>query len=202
MQIVQFGVSGAAQRSRHGVALPVPRAFLTGTCLGYHARVTYDIYFVRPQTGRTLLQMLEVANAEFDLDAEPEPLRLTPEQRAAWDRIAMVTEQETGLAGYDPQADQPTAGGDLALAATQLGQTALWVQENLARRPSARHMRRPPSRAAARIRRISYATEVPKDRSAAPMAIGPKCALASRRLSPLPASARRQVRSGGSSGAG
>ena len=161
--------------------------------------MTYDIYFVRPQTGRTLLQTLEAANAEFDLDAEPEPMRLTPEQRAAWDRIAqrvsrelgpasceeflytlslrregpegivqldysgisayihipylypgrlalpvlteayriaIVTEQETGLAGYDPQADQPTACGDLALAAGQLGQTALWVQENLARRPS------------------------------------------------------------------
>jgi hypothetical protein len=50
--------------------------------------VTYDLYFVRPQTGRTLLQALEAVNAEFDLDAEPEPLRLTREQRAAWDRTA------------------------------------------------------------------------------------------------------------------
>jgi hypothetical protein len=94
MQVVQFGVSGAVQRSRHGGALPVPQAFLAVTCLGYHARVTYDIYFVRPQTGRTLLQTLEAANAEFDLDAEPEPLRLTPQQRAAWDRIAQRVMRE------------------------------------------------------------------------------------------------------------
>jgi hypothetical protein len=134
--------------------------------------VTYDIYFARPETGRTLLQTLEAANADFDLDAEPEPMRLPPGQRAAWDQIvqrvirelgpasceefpydltlrregppgivqldyrgtsaaiyipyrypghlalpviteayhiATLVEQETGLAGYDPQADRPAA---------------------------------------------------------------------------------------------
>ena len=50
MQIVQFGVSGAAQSSRHGVVLPVPQ-LLAGTRLGYHAWVTYDIYFVRQLGG-------------------------------------------------------------------------------------------------------------------------------------------------------
>jgi hypothetical protein len=145
--------------------------------------VTYDIYFVRREAGRTLLQTLEAANAGFDPDSEPEPMRLTPGQRAAWDRIverltrelgpatceefpyclilrregpagvvqldfsgksaaismqyrysdrlalpviteayhiATLVEQETGLARYDPRADQPTAGGDLALAAGRL----------------------------------------------------------------------------------
>jgi hypothetical protein len=76
-------------------------SFLTGTRLGYHARVTYDIYFVRPQTGRALLQTLEAANADFDLDAEPEPLRLTPEQRAAGDRIAQRVTCELGPASCE-----------------------------------------------------------------------------------------------------
>jgi hypothetical protein len=157
--------------------------------------VTYGICFVRLEAGRTLLQTLEAANAGFDPDSEPEPMRLTPGQRAARDRIverltrelgpttceeflydltlrregatgvvqldysgtsaaiyipyhypgrlalpviteayhiAALVEQETGLAGYDPQADQPTAGGDLALAAARLGGTSRWAQENLA----------------------------------------------------------------------
>lgn len=172
---------------------------MAGRCLGYHPRVTYDIYFARPDPGRTLPQVLEAASAEFDPDAEPEPMRLTPGQRAAWDRIvqrvirelgpasceeflydltlrregppgivqldysgtlaaiyipyrypghlalpviteayhiATLVEQETGLAGYDPQADQPTAGGDPALAATKLGGTSRRAQENLTKRPS------------------------------------------------------------------
>jgi hypothetical protein len=60
--------------------------------------VTYDIYFVRPETGRTLLQTLEAASADFDLDAEPEPMRLTSGQRAAWDRIVQRVIRELGPA--------------------------------------------------------------------------------------------------------
>jgi hypothetical protein len=48
--------------------------------------------------------------------------------------IATIVEQETGLTGYDLQAYQPVADGDLELAAAKLGETTLLARESLARR--------------------------------------------------------------------
>jgi hypothetical protein len=74
------------------------RRLLASRCHDYHPQVTYDIYFVRREAGRTLLQTLEAANAGFDPDSEPEPMRLTPGQRAAWDRIVERLTRELGPA--------------------------------------------------------------------------------------------------------
>jgi hypothetical protein len=48
--------------------------------------------------------------------------------------LAAIIEQETGLAGLDLPADQPTAGGDLELAATTLGESSVFAREFLAGR--------------------------------------------------------------------
>ncbi|MEU8178060.1 hypothetical protein AB0C14_34765 [Microbispora hainanensis] len=46
-------------------------------------------------------------------------------------RLARLVEEESGLAGYDPQADQDTMTGDAGKAAARLGGVAQWAQENL-----------------------------------------------------------------------
>lgn len=160
----------------------------------YSGPVTYDITFVRRPEGRTLLEALEDHNAGFDGDADPEPLRLSDDQRAVWERLveritqeigpvtseeflssltlwrdgpaghitldyygdsvgidipywyqgdaalpviteayrmARVVEEVTGMEGFDGQAGQPTATGDLMGAAAKLGGVSRWARENL-----------------------------------------------------------------------
>ncbi|SIS23784.1 hypothetical protein SAMN05421833_1481 [Microbispora rosea] len=46
-------------------------------------------------------------------------------------RLARLVEEESGLAGYDPQADQDTMTGDAGKAAARLGGVAQWAHENL-----------------------------------------------------------------------
>jgi hypothetical protein len=48
-------------------------------------------------------------------------------------RLARLVEEESGLVGYDVQADQLTMTGDARKAAAQLGGVAQWAQENLTR---------------------------------------------------------------------
>ncbi|MFB7335258.1 hypothetical protein ACFC00_27005 [Streptomyces adustus] len=57
--------------------------------------MSYDITFAR-RPGRTLLETLEDRAAEYDPDAEPEPMRLTTARRAAWERILQRVTAEVG----------------------------------------------------------------------------------------------------------
>jgi hypothetical protein len=49
--------------------------------------VTYDLLFTRRRPGRTLRQAFDDDNAEYDPDAVPEPMDLSGDQRAVWERI-------------------------------------------------------------------------------------------------------------------
>ncbi|WP_055591185.1 hypothetical protein [Peterkaempfera griseoplana] len=46
-------------------------------------------------------------------------------------RIARIVEEETGMTGFDFEADQPVSGGDVRIAAARLGGVAQWVRDNL-----------------------------------------------------------------------
>jgi hypothetical protein len=72
---------------------------LAGTCPSYNSRVSYHISLVRPKAGRTLLQTLTAANAKLDVKGRREPL--TPEQRAAFDRIVERVTRELGPASCE-----------------------------------------------------------------------------------------------------
>ena len=71
--------------------------------------MSYHISFVRPKPGRTLLQTLVAANAKRKAKSGPERTRLTPEQRAAWDRIVERVTRELGPASCED------FGSDLSL---------------------------------------------------------------------------------------
>jgi len=58
--------------------------------------VTYDISFLRVQPGRTFDETMEELNSAYDPDAEPDPMKLTGDQRAAWDRLTQRVSQEVG----------------------------------------------------------------------------------------------------------
>src|ERR1700726_4840528 len=58
--------------------------------------VTYDLLLVRRRPGRTLQQSLDDGNAEYDPDAAPEPMDLSEDQRAVWDRIVQRVTTEIG----------------------------------------------------------------------------------------------------------
>lgn len=64
--------------------------------------MTYDITFVRRQPGRTLLETLDDLNVGLDPDAEPEPLRLSGDQRAVWQRIVDRAIREVGPVTWEP----------------------------------------------------------------------------------------------------
>lgn len=46
-------------------------------------------------------------------------------------RLARLVEEETGLEGYDPQTDSPTAENDLASALTEFAGIVRWIAETL-----------------------------------------------------------------------
>ncbi|WP_182908152.1 hypothetical protein [Microbispora sp. H13382] len=46
-------------------------------------------------------------------------------------RLARVVEEETGLEGYDPQTDRPTAENDLVSAVTEFTGIVRWIAETL-----------------------------------------------------------------------
>ncbi|WP_405550444.1 hypothetical protein [Streptomyces sp. NBC_01171] len=58
--------------------------------------MSYDIMLVRVQPGLTLQGTLDHLNANFDPDADLQPLRLTQAQRSAWDRILSRVSRDTG----------------------------------------------------------------------------------------------------------
>ncbi|MFE2729032.1 hypothetical protein [Kitasatospora sp. NPDC059327] len=58
--------------------------------------MTYDIFFLRVQPGRTFEETMEERNAAYDPDAEPAPMNLTGDQRAAWDRLTRRVALEVG----------------------------------------------------------------------------------------------------------
>ncbi|MFJ9950877.1 hypothetical protein [Kitasatospora sp. NPDC091207] len=58
--------------------------------------MTYDLLFLRVQPGRTFDETMEEFNSAHDPDAEPEPVNLTGDQRAAWDRLTRRISLEVG----------------------------------------------------------------------------------------------------------
>ncbi|WP_033437380.1 hypothetical protein [Saccharothrix sp. NRRL B-16314] len=58
--------------------------------------MTYDILFQRVRPGHTLDETLAELNAAYDPGAEPEPMTLTADQRAVWERIVGRTAREVG----------------------------------------------------------------------------------------------------------
>lgn len=58
--------------------------------------MTYDIDFQRVLPGRTFAETVEEINSAFDPDADPEPMVLTGEQRAVWERITRRISLEVG----------------------------------------------------------------------------------------------------------
>ncbi|MFI6758814.1 hypothetical protein ACIBF5_06665 [Micromonospora sp. NPDC050417] len=62
--------------------------------------MTYDIDFVRRRPGRSLVETMEEIVAEeavtYDPEADPQPISLTAEQRAGWERIVRRVAEELG----------------------------------------------------------------------------------------------------------
>ncbi|GHF30223.1 hypothetical protein E5082_29400 [Streptomyces griseoluteus] len=58
--------------------------------------MSYDIMLVRVQPGLTLQGTVDRLNANFDPDADLQPLRLTQAQRSAWDRILRRVSRDAG----------------------------------------------------------------------------------------------------------
>ncbi|QQQ77652.1 hypothetical protein IOD16_03825 [Saccharothrix sp. 6-C] len=58
--------------------------------------MTYTLLFQRVLPDRTFLETLDEVNAAFDPDAEPVPVDLTDEHRAAWDRITRRVSADPG----------------------------------------------------------------------------------------------------------
>ncbi|MER7806376.1 hypothetical protein [Streptomyces sp900116325] len=58
--------------------------------------MTYDIMFLRVLPGRTFDETLKEINSTYDPDADLEPMNLTVEQRADWDRLLQRISQEVG----------------------------------------------------------------------------------------------------------
>lgn len=58
--------------------------------------MTYDILFLRVLPGRTFDETLEEVNSAYDPDADLEPMNLTVEQRADWDRLLQRISREAG----------------------------------------------------------------------------------------------------------
>jgi hypothetical protein len=63
--------------------------------------VGYRIRFVRPEPGRSLDETLQDVDAKLDSRAKSKPLRLTPQQRAAWDRVVQRVTGELGPASCE-----------------------------------------------------------------------------------------------------
>jgi hypothetical protein len=107
--------------------------------------VTYDITLVRVRPGLTLHETLDHLNAGFDFDADLPPLRLTGEQRAAWERILDRVAREVGpveseeypssltLETVGPpgriQLDYRADTADIEVAYRHSGHTALDIME-------------------------------------------------------------------------
>ncbi|MFJ8431393.1 hypothetical protein ACIQ9P_08830 [Kitasatospora sp. NPDC094019] len=58
--------------------------------------MTYDIHFLRVEAGRTFDETMAEVNSTYDPEAEPGPMRLTGDQRAAWDRLTRRISEEVG----------------------------------------------------------------------------------------------------------
>ncbi|MER6910425.1 hypothetical protein ABT354_01930 [Streptomyces sp. NPDC000594] len=59
--------------------------------------MTYEITLVRVGTdSATVAEALDLLNAGFDPDADPDPLRLTDGERAGWDRLLDRVTREIG----------------------------------------------------------------------------------------------------------
>ncbi|MFD9791513.1 hypothetical protein ACFWXK_11255 [Streptomyces sp. NPDC059070] len=58
--------------------------------------MTYDILFLRVKPGSTFDKTMQDRNSAYDPDAEPDPVNLTGDQRAAWDRLTRQVAREVG----------------------------------------------------------------------------------------------------------
>ncbi|WP_042374527.1 hypothetical protein [Streptacidiphilus neutrinimicus] len=58
--------------------------------------MTYDIYFLRVEPGRTFDETMQEVNSAYDPEAEPDPMNLTGDQRAVWDRLTQRISREVG----------------------------------------------------------------------------------------------------------
>ncbi|GAA0362869.1 hypothetical protein [Streptomyces blastmyceticus] len=58
--------------------------------------MTYDIMLLRVLPGRTFDETLEEINSTYDPDADLEPMNLTGDQRAVWDRLIQRISREVG----------------------------------------------------------------------------------------------------------
>jgi len=58
--------------------------------------VTYDILFRQVLPGRTVEETLEEINSAYDPDAASQPMNLTGDQRAVWNKIVQRISREIG----------------------------------------------------------------------------------------------------------